>query len=72
MRTVQLALDIFKGEDYVAWNLLLAAITFVALPPASYVSEVAGCLHTGKRILGNQRIKGTEYEKTAQLSHNND
>ncbi len=32
MRTVQLALDIFKGEDFVEWNLLLAATTFVALP----------------------------------------
>lgn len=32
MRTVQLALDIFKGEDYVEWNLLLAATTLVALP----------------------------------------
>jgi multiple sugar transport system permease protein len=31
MRTVQLALDMFKGEDYVEWNLLLAATTLVAL-----------------------------------------
>ena len=32
MRTVQLALDMFKGEDYVEWNLLLAAAALVALP----------------------------------------
>jgi sn-glycerol 3-phosphate transport system permease protein len=50
MRTVQMGVTMLQSEDFTAWNLVLAGVTFMMLPPLLLL--VVGL----KQLVGNMTL----------------